>query len=487
MTALVQQPEGYHASLILDGRIVDGPHRPEVRNPGRASEIVGSFVSASSADVDVAVSAAVRAFQEWAAMPMIERADVLRAAAEALAEDADGRIHLLARENGQLLSEARGGVMGASRTLSWYADLAATYEVVAELPTSNGRVIVEKQPTGPTALIVPWNAPTRLGFLSLAPTLLAGNTVVVKLPSEAPLALFDSLARIHHLFPKGTVNVVSGSGSTVGRHLVSHPGIRRVSFTGSTATGKQILRLAANSIKRVSLELGGNDPAIVLPDADLDATVSELVRGAFALSGQMCYAVKRIYVHSSIYGEFVAAFRTEVDAIRVGSGLDARSTMGSMINARQRDRIIQILRQSEAAGAEVAILGSTLDGTEDGWFHLPAVVTGLHDESALVREEQFGPAIPVMSYETEAEAITRANDSEFGLASSVWTSDIEHGFDLGRKLEAGSTFINIHRAGASGDDMPFGGFKESGLGRGHGVVALDEQYELHTVSSRRPG
>ena len=477
------------ARLLIGGRWTDGARRHEIRNPARTSEVVGSIPIATSDDVSAAAEGAARGFREWSAVPLQDRAAILDAAAEALAPGAEARIRLLARENGQLLAEAKGGVLGAARTLTYYANLGRSFELVEELPSPNGRVLVEKQPMGPAVLIVPWNAPTRLGFLGLAPILLAGNSVVIKPPSEAPLALIDAIAAIHHLFPPGTLNVVTGPGSTVGAQLVSHPTIRKVNFTGSTEVGKEILRLAAGSVKRVSLELGGNDPAIVLADADLDHAVPELVKGAFALSGQMCYDVKRIYVHRAIHDAFVSRYRAVVDAMVVGDGLDPSASMGSMINRGQRDRVARLLDDARRDGADVAILGQKLDEGEwdGGWFHLPAVATRIDERSELVSDEQFGPAIPILAFDGEDEVIERANRSPYGLASSIWSEDVERAFQLGRRLEAGSTFVNVHRAGASGDDMPFGGFKESGLGRGHGVIALEEQFELHTLSSRRPG
>ena len=481
-------PGRVDARLLIHGRWIDAASRIEIRSPARTADVVGSVALASPEDVSAAVEAAAAAFPAWSALSIGERAAILDAAAAALAPDADERIRLLARENGQLLSEARGGVLGAARTLTYYAGVGRAYELVEELPAPNGRVVVEKQPIGPAALIVPWNAPTRLGFLGLAPILLAGNTVVVKAPSEAPLALIDALAAIHDLFPPGTINVVTVPGGTVGAQLVSHPAIRKVNFTGSTATGKEILRLAAGTVKRVSLELGGNDPAIVLDDADLDMAVPELVRGSFALSGQMCYDVKRIYVQSTRYPDFVTRFTAAVDELVVGDGLDPAASMGTLINAGQRDRIVRLLEAARRAGGRVDLVGSKLDETawDGGTFHLPAVVTGIDERAELVSEEQFGPAIPIMPFDTVDEAIGRANQSAYGLASSIWSRDVDAAMTLARRIEAGSTFVNVHRAGASGDDMPFGGFKESGLGRGHGVVALDEQFELHMISSRRP-
>jgi aldehyde dehydrogenase len=481
--------EPIEAPMRIGGESVSGAQRVEIRSPGDTRQRVGSIAIATETDVGAAVRAAFDAFRVWSAIPIGERADALRRASDALVEGEDLRSLVLASENGQTLAEARGGVRGCARTLRYYADMAASFEMVEELPTPNGRVVVGRKPMGVAALIVPWNAPTRLAFLGLAPILLAGNTVVVKPPSEAPLALIDALMAIEPLFPTGTINIVTGPGDAVGRALVSHPLVRKINFTGSTDVGKEILRLSADTVKRVSLELGGNDPAIVLADADIERAVPELVRGAFGLSGQMCYDVKRIYVDREVYDDFVDRFIETTDKLIVGNGLDPRATMGSMISDGQRRRIDGMVDSARQDGAKVTDLGQKLDrdSWEHGYFRLPSVITEVDERSEVVSAEQFGPAIPIMAYSSIEEAVERANSTEYGLAASVWSQDEERAFELAQRIQAGSTFVNIHRLGASGDDMPFGGFKESGLGRSHGVIALEEQFELQTLSSRVPG
>jgi aldehyde dehydrogenase len=474
--------------MLIAGRPASHNERIDVISPADTTRRVGSIPAGSLEDVGLAVAAAGRAFEEWSRVPIADRAAILVRAADALLPGEQDRALLLAMENGQTLAEATGGVRGCSRTLRYYADMAEGFALVEELPSPNGRVLVSRDPMGVAVLIVPWNAPTRLAFLGLAPILLAGNTVVVKPPSEAPLALIDALAVIAPLFPPGTINIVTGRGDLIGPALVSDPGVRKVNFTGSTATGKEIARLASDTLKRVSLELGGNDPAVVLADANLDDAVPELVRGAFGLAGQMCYDVKRIYVESELYDEFVDRFTATADQLVVGDGLDPASTMGSMISESQRQRLERLVDGARAAGGTVETIGRQLDASswQRGYFRLPAVVTGVDERSEIVHSEQFGPAIPIMPVNSVDEAIERANATEYGLAASVWSRDVERAFELAARIQAGTTFVNVHRLGASGDDMPFGGFKQSGLGRSHGVVALEEQFELHTISNRRP-
>ncbi|MGZ9159742.1 MAG: aldehyde dehydrogenase family protein [Candidatus Limnocylindrales bacterium] len=476
------------APMRVGGRDVTTAEWITVVNPADTGEVVGRVPLGSAAHATAATAAAAAAFPVWSSTPPAERAARLREAGQALLADAEARGVLLARECGALLSEARGGVLGCTRVLDYYATVGEGFAYEEELPSPNGRVTVAREPMGVAVVIVPWNSPTYLGFLALGPILMAGNTVVVKPPTDAPLALMDSLRVIEPFFPPGTINVVTGPGATVGAALLSDPLVRKVNFTGSTEVGKEVLRLAADTVKRVSLELGGNDPAIVLEDVDLDFVVPELISGVFALSGQICYDVKRIYVQRSRYADFVDRFTAAATEFVVGNGLAPGATMGALVNERQTRWVEGLLDDARQRGAVVSIVGRQLDA--DAWgrghFILPAIVTDVGHDADIVRCEQFGPAIPIMPFDTEDEAIGLANDTDFGLAASVWTPDEDRAFRLARRVQAGSTFINVHRRGASGVDMPFGGFKESGLGRGHGVVALEEQFEMHTISSRRP-
>jgi aldehyde dehydrogenase len=475
--------------ILIDGEWVDrGDGRLTVLDPADEGQVVGTVPHTSPVDVDLAVRAASRAFQRWSRTAMAERAELLARAAASVLEDLEPRAVLLVRESGKVIAEARGEIRAGSGVLAYYGSLGTSYQQVEPLPSPNGRVLVAREPMGVAAVIVPWNAPILLGFLAVAPALLAGNTVVVKPSTEAPLALCDFIRVVSRHLPPGVLNVVTGSAD-VGHALATHPLVRRVMFTGSTEVGRTVAADAIASLKRVSLELGGNDPALVLDDVDLDGdAVSEIVNAVYPTSGQVCYAIKRIYVQASRYQEFVRRFVEASSALMVGNGLDPRSDLGPLINRRQVAFVESLVADARDRGAEVRVVGERLDPStwDRGCFHLPTVITGVDHSFRVVECEQFGPVIPIIPFDTEDEGIALANDTAFGLASSIWTSDEERGMSLARRIEAGSTFVNVHRPGASGVDMPFGGFKESGLGRGHGVVALEEQFELHTISTRRP-
>lgn len=475
--------------MLIDGEAVTREVTTPVLNPADYEERVGTVPKASLADAEAALRAASKAFGDWSRRSIQERAHALRLMADAVLENTDDRAKLLVRESGKILAEARGEIAAGSRVLAYYADLAESFELIEELPSPNGKVFVARESMGVAAVIVPWNAPILLAMLSIAPALLAGNTVVVKPSSDAPLALMDFIRVMGRHLPPGVLNVVTGEGAEVGNALVTHPLTRRVMFTGSTEVGRQIASVAMHTIKRVSLELGGNDPALVLADADLDGDlIPELIAAVYPTSGQVCYAVKRIYVQEPLYEKFVEDFIAASDELVAGDGLDPRSDLGPLINGRQLAFVQGLVSDARDRGARVAEVGEQLDPStwDRGYFHLPTVITGADQSSTVVRCEQFGPVVPILPFTAIEEGIALANDTEFGLAASIWTSDEDRGFSLARGIEAGTTFINTHRPGSSGVDMPFGGFKQSGLGRGHGTVALEEQFELHTLSTRRP-
>jgi aldehyde dehydrogenase len=471
--------------LLINGHDVDGPIT-EVRNPARLTQTVGGYATGDRTTVDAAVAAAATAFAGWSARSAHDRADALTVTADAIDADLTALSTLLTREHGKILADASAEIANTARTLRYYAGLAdyASRESITE--DHRGRIVERRAAMGVVAVIVPWNYPVLLATLMIAPALMAGNTVVVKLPDNSPLALALVLRRLAAALEPGVLNVVAGSGQDVGAALTTHPRVRKVSFTGSTATGRAIMRDASVNLKNLSLELGGNDPAIVLDSATVtEQLVGELVRGAFTSSGQVCYAPKRLYVHRALFDEFTEAFTAATDTLIVGDGLDPAVRMGPVNNAQQHHTVTDLIEASRRQGARVTEVGQYRGcGPDDGYFIRPTVVTGLDQQSPLVQQEQFGPVVPILAFDTEDEAIALANDSEYGLAASVWSDDADHAFQVGRRIQAGSVFVNIHRVGASDPSMPFGGFKQSGIGRGHGEIALDESTEIQILAER---
>lgn len=482
MTALTGFPA---AAVLIGGEEVAAPTAPVI-NPARTSEVVGEHALGGERHVDSAVRAAAKAFPAWSARPAGERAEYLLRAADELAAHVPAWANLLTREVGKVLPESRGDAAGAVALTRYFASLAA--EIDTERPVAlplPGRAVLRHVPSGPVGVIGPWNTPVYLTFLAVGPALIAGDTVVVKPPEDAPLTVSEALTVLARALPPGVVSVVPGRGAEAGAALTAHPGIRKILFTGSVETGKAVLRSAADTIKNVGMELGGNDAALVLREVTIrPELIRELIAGVFGLSGQVCYNVKRIYVHADRFAEFTEAFTAMAARVAVGDGLDPRSTIGPVTTRAGLDKVLRLREASRAAGAHVQVVGEQLDpGSWDGgYFALPTVVTGLAPDAPLVSTEQFGPIIPILPFSDEEEAVRLANDTEFGLAASVWSDDTEHAWRLARRLRAGSVFVNVHRVGASPMSLPFGGFKQSGVGRNHGLESVFACMEMQAIA-----
>jgi len=473
----------YDCAVLIGGAVRDAPMMP-VRNPARVDEIVGRVALAGVDHVEEAVRAATVAARSWAALSPHERGALLRDAAAQIEPRVEELAALLTREQGKTLLEARSDVRGSVLCLRYFAELAEA--ALGEEPfrdDERATILLGRRPVGVTGVIVPWNSPVHLAFLGISPSLAAGNPVIVK-PSEfAPLALGEVLRILAAALPPGVVGLLPGAAEA-GAAMSAHPGIRKIFFTGSTATGKRIMSAAAGNLKRLSLELGGNDPAIVLDSAVVDDELAlEVARGSFALSGQVCFGIKRIYVHRSLYAEFLDAFVAAVDRIVVGDGLREDVTMGPVNNRPQWERVQQLIEVARSSGGELRELGQQAEpaGWDRGHFIRPTVVTGLTPDHPLVVQEQFGPVVPVLAYDGVDEVIAQINASEFGLGASLWSPDTAQALALARRLESGSVFINAHRAGVSDVATPFGGFKQSGIGRGHGLPALYACLETQAI------
>lgn len=478
--------QAIHAKMLINGRWVDGNERIEVRNPANPDEVVGTAVRGTVADAVNAIAAAKAAQPIWARRTFVERAKVLDEALDRFASGTEASARLYARENGRVLGEALGELRGVPIAQKLTLALAPELDAGRQLTASSGRTFVNYMPYGVVLSIVPWNAPVTLAFLHVIPALLSGNAVVVKPPESCPLALVDALGVVAEKMPPGILNVVTGRSSDLGHLLTTHPDVAKIGFTGGIAAARTIMSNAAQSIKGVTLELGGNDPAVLLDDADLsDDAMKRMAHGVFAATGQVCMAIKRIYVPESLVQKFVDAFSKTVDRYVVGDGLEPGVTMGPMHTRKGRDDAVALIEDCEKRGATVHRLGGIHNQAafERGYFVRPAVVTEIKDDAPLMVEEQFCPAIPVTTYQDVGEAISRANDTYFGLCASVWSQNVERALKVARQMEAGTIFVNSHGVASVNRRAPYGGIKQSGIGRKASIEGVLEYLQMQTITT----
>jgi succinate-semialdehyde dehydrogenase/glutarate-semialdehyde dehydrogenase len=436
-------------------------------------------------DVDAAVAAAKEAFSEWSKKDPDDRAQLMRAGIAKIQENAKEIAQILVREQGKPFTEAMGELHHFLHGMNYYADLASKIEgVYANLPSALGRAygMVIKKPIGVCAAIVPYNFPLTLMGTKVGPALAAGNTTVVKPANTTPLATLRVAELMQEAeLPPGVLNVVTGPGKEVGEALATHPDVRRVALTGSTQTGRRMMEIAAPKFKRVSAELGGSDPVIVFPDADVDAAVRGINIGRFFNAGQACLAAKRVYVFDEIYDEFMEGMTKRVSRYELGDGMEKaekpKIRMGPLNAARHRDVLADQLQDAVDRGAKIAVGGNGHDGK--GYFFEPTVIEDAPHDSRVVREETFGPLLPVFKVNDVDEAIRLANDSAYGLGSSVYTHNVKWIHRAAQEIEAGMTWVNQLHFGY--DELPFGGVKDSGIGREHGKEAIEHYLEQKSV------
>jgi succinate-semialdehyde dehydrogenase/glutarate-semialdehyde dehydrogenase len=453
-----------------------------VTNPA-TGQAFAEVAGGTEQDVDAAVRAAQDAFGEWSALAVSKRGEILGKAAHHVEQHLDELIPLLTREQGKTLRDSRIEVTKAIDTLMHYAGLSKALRG-AHAPNLDPGVdgIVLRRPLGVVGAIVPWNFPTTLLCNKLAPALVAGNMVVAKPAGTTPLTTlrFAELLAEGGL-PPGTFNVVTGSGSHTGTALVTHPGVRKIAFTGSTPVGEQIMALAARGTKRVTLELGGSDPMIICDDADLHAAASAASMGRFYNCGQACLAIKRVYVFESVAEEVIEQVTAKAKRLKVGRGDAPGSQMGPLHTRAQRDEVAGQVQRTLDRGGTLAAGGAPPDDPElsDGFYYMPTVVVDPPHDAPMATEEVFGPALPIWRVRDLDEAIERANASQFGLGSSVWTRDLARAREAAERIEAGYTWINSRTKVY--DELPFGGWKSSGYGKEHGLEAFDFYTETKSV------
>lgn len=473
-----------HHLMLIGGRDVDSSSRFEITDPGDET-VVATVAKGDASHIDAAVAAARAAFEagEWSRSTPQERAAVMRRIAAAANDVADELVELELSANGATVRQATGFHIGyALAHFSYFADLAETYAWQRPAPIATfpalGQSVVHREPIGVVGAIAPWNFPLLLTLWKVGPALAAGNSVVVKPDEHTPLSILE-FARIaeRNGLPPGVLNVVPGDGPEAGARLASHPDVGKIAFTGSTAVGREIMRLASGTVKQVTLELGGKGPSIVLDDADLDMAADGVLYGCFIYSGQVCESGTRALVPAELHDDFVDRLIRRAATIQLGPTRDWDTDMGPVIDARQQDRIIDYIRGAEADGARVVLGGNPLPGP--GYWVEPTILTGVTNDMRIAREEVFGPVLVVIPYKGDAEAVAIANDSDYGLAASIWSSDNGRALQVAERIQAGSVWINdAHQINCQ---VPFGGYKQSGVGRELGPDALDAYTEVKTV------
>jgi acyl-CoA reductase-like NAD-dependent aldehyde dehydrogenase len=468
--------------------LIRGEERPAadsfpVYDPAHHGSVVGYAAAATADDAADAVTAAQEAWPAWAALSAAERTSIVLKALDGLDADADERAEILSRENGKVRFEAAIDLMVFVGRFHQAAEFSPELDRDEHIAGPPFTTTISKLSAGVVTIIYPFNWPLAILAASLPHALMAGNTVIVKPPPTTPLSSVLTLRHLVRALPPGVLNVVTGADEVVGPVVVGDPRIRHVCFTGSVGGGKRIMTMAAPNLTNVTLELGGNDPAVILDDADLDQAAFGRLSGAtYMTTGQVCMAVKRLYVPRRRYDEVIDGLRATLEPTRVGPGLAEGTTMGPLNTQRQRDFVAELTEEARAAGAGVLTFGEYSGSGGDGNYLLPSLVLDPARELRIVTEEQFGPALPVIPYDDEAEAVALANDTWSGLCSSVWSADTEHAMKVARQLRTGVTFFNNHNATAVDERAPFGGFNQSGIGRELGREGLLEFTETHVMA-----
>ncbi len=467
-----------HYGIFVNGEWSDyGLDKIEVRNPA-TNEVIATVPNGGADEANKATDAAYDAFKGWAGLSVYERSELIWKWHHLIEKSNAELGYIMTMEQGKPLKEAIGEISYANGFLSWYAEEGKrVYGETIPATQANKRLFVSKQPVGVVSVITPWNFPAAMITRKVAPALAVGCTVVIK-PSElTPLTALKLVELAEQAgIPKGVINVVTGDANAIGTAWIEDNRVRKLTFTGSTKVGKILMRGAADTVKKISLELGGHAPVIVLEDADLDKAVTGVLNSKFRNAGQTCVCANRIYVHESIHDDFIEKLVAKVGALKVGNGLEEGTDIGPLINQNAVDKVLAHIEDAIKQGAKLETGGTAANGL----FLKPTVLSNIDDSMLCMQEETFGPLAPIASFKTDEEAITRANQSIYGLAAYVFTENISRGIQITEALEFG--IVGLNDGVPSTPQAPFGGFKQSGLGREGGHQGIEEYLEVKYIS-----
>ena len=463
---------------LIGGEMISTTATMDVVNPA-TEEVIGTVPACGKDELDRAVAAARTAFRSWSKTPIEQRRAVIQAISATIKENADELHRLLTAEQGKPHQQAIGEIIGASMMAGAQSTLELDDEVNEDSDARLSRT--RRVPVGVVGGIVPWNFPVMMAVQKIVPALLSGCTIVLKPSPFTPLTTLRLAELIKDVVPAGTVNIITGEDS-LGPLITSHPGIDKITFTGSTATGKKIMEGASRDLKRITLELGGNDASIVLPDADVEKVAEQLFWSSFTNAGQICVAAKRVYIHEDIYDELSKAIADYARTVKVGDGAQQGTGVGPVQNRKQFERVCELIQDAKDQGYQF-LLGGDVDPSGTGYFVPITILDNPPEDARIVAEEQFGPVMPLMKFSTDEEVIERANASDYGLAGAVWTKDTDRGVQIAEQLETGTVWINeyMHLS----PFVPFGGHKQSGFGAEYGKEGLLEFTYPQVITVRK--
>ena len=462
--------------MLIGGKLVgkDGETTSiDVINPAN-EKVCARVPKGTPRDIDKAVKAAKKAFPAWAETPVAQRQAVITKIADVIAANAEMLARMMTKEQGKPLAESMGEMAWTEGYLRHYATLEPKGRTIQD--DGDFQIELRRVPLGVVAGICPWNFPVLVPFWKIGPALIAGNTIVIKPAPTTPVTILKILELCNDFVPAGVINAVTDEND-LGPVLTGHPDVAKVSFTGSSETGKKIMAASAGTIKRVTLELGGNDPAIVLPDVDVKKTAAQIFGGAFLNAGQVCLAVKRVYAHKNIYDEFCAELAKLADAVVVDDGLHQGATMGPIQNKAQFKKVKALIKSAKKDGK--VLTGGVVKGRK-GYFVKPVIVRDVRDGDDIVDKEQFGPILPVIKFSSVKDITERANSSDYGLGASVWSKDTAKAVKIASRIESGTVWVN--QCINIGPHIPMAGFKASGLGVEQSAEGLEEYTQIQVLN-----